>query len=95
MVFNATVNNISALLWRSVLLAEETRELGENHSHLQTVSHNVVLSTPHHEGIRLTTLEVIGTDCIGSCKSKYNTNTTMTAPKFEIIYQEYFLFFFI
>jgi hypothetical protein len=37
MVFNATVNNISALLWRSVLLAEETRELGENHSHLQTL----------------------------------------------------------
>ena len=86
-MLNATVNNISALLWRSVLLVEETRELGENHrhaaSHLQTLSHNVVSSTPHHEGIRLTTLEVIGTDCIGSCKSKYNTNTTMTAQNLK------------
>jgi hypothetical protein len=50
MVFNATFNNISARLWQSVLLVEET---GENHrsvaSHSQTLSHNVVSSTPHHE----------------------------------------------
>jgi len=43
MVFNATFNNISVILWRSVLLVEET---GENHwpvaSHWQTLSHNVV-----------------------------------------------------
>jgi hypothetical protein len=56
MVFNATFNNISVILWRSVLVVEET---GEHHrpvtSHLQTLSHNVVLSTlclsviqPHH-----------------------------------------------
>ena len=31
MVFNATFNNISVMLWRSVLLVEETRVLGENH----------------------------------------------------------------
>ena len=31
MVFNATFNNISAILWRSVLLVEETRVPGENH----------------------------------------------------------------
>ena len=31
MVFNATCNNISAILWRSVLLMEETRVNGENH----------------------------------------------------------------
>ena len=39
MVFNATFNNISIILWRSVLLVEET---GENHrpvaSHPQTLS---------------------------------------------------------
>ena len=50
MVFNATFNNISARLWQSVLLVEET---GENHrsvaSHSQILSHNVVSSTPHHE----------------------------------------------
>ena len=49
-VFNATFNNISVISWWSVLLVEET---GENHrpvaSHWQTLSHNVVLSTPHHE----------------------------------------------
>ena len=50
MMFNATFNNISVISWRSVLLVEET---GENHrpaaSHGQTLSHNVVSSTPHHE----------------------------------------------
>jgi hypothetical protein len=53
MVFNATWNNISVILWRSVLLVEETGIPRENHrpvsSHWQTLSHNVVLSTPHHE----------------------------------------------
>ena len=50
MVFNATFNNISVISWRSVLLVEET---GKNHrpvaSHLQSLSHNVVSTTPHHE----------------------------------------------
>ena len=53
MVFNATFNNISAISWRSVLLAEETRVPGENHrhvvSHWQTLSHNVVSGTPRDE----------------------------------------------
>jgi hypothetical protein len=31
MVFNATYNNISVILWRSVLLMEETRGPEENH----------------------------------------------------------------
>jgi len=31
MMFNATFNNISAILWRSVLLVEETGIPGENH----------------------------------------------------------------
>ena len=43
MVFNSTFNNISVILWRSVLLVEET---GENHrpvvSHRQTLSHNII-----------------------------------------------------
>jgi len=30
-VFNATVNNISVISWRSVLLVEETGVPGENH----------------------------------------------------------------
>jgi hypothetical protein len=31
MVFNATFNNISVILWPSVLLVEETGVPGENH----------------------------------------------------------------
>jgi hypothetical protein len=46
MVFNATFNNISVILWRSVKLVEETGVPGENHhpvaSHWQTLSDNLV-----------------------------------------------------
>jgi hypothetical protein len=53
MVFNTTFNNISVILWWSVLLMGET---AENHrpvaSHWQTLSHNVVSSTPGWSGIR-------------------------------------------
>jgi hypothetical protein len=31
MVFNTTINNISVISWRSVLLVEETDGPGENH----------------------------------------------------------------
>jgi len=50
MVFNATFNNISVISWPSVLLVEET---WENHrpvaSHWQTLSQNVVSSTPRDD----------------------------------------------
>ena len=52
MVINATFSNISVILWRSVLLVEETGVPAKNYqpvaSHRQTLSHNVVLSTPSH-----------------------------------------------
>ena len=55
-VFNATFNNISVKSWRSVLLIEKPEYPEKNHrpvaSHLQSVSHNVVSSTPHLSGIR-------------------------------------------
>ena len=55
MVFNATFNNISFILLRSVLLVEETEVPGENHrpatGSWQTLSHNVVSSTPRLSGI--------------------------------------------
>ena len=42
-------------MWQSFLLVEDTRVLGENHqpvvSHCQTLSHNVVSSTPCHENM--------------------------------------------
>ena len=31
MVFNATLNNIKVISWRSVLFVEETGQAGENH----------------------------------------------------------------
>jgi len=47
MVFNVTLNNISAILWQSVILVEETRVPRGNHrpatSQWQTLSHNVAL----------------------------------------------------
>ena len=50
MVFNATFNNILVISWQSVLFMEETGVPGENHwpvaSGWQTLSHNVVSSTP-------------------------------------------------
>jgi len=55
-VFNDTFNNILAMSWWSVLLVEETEILGENHqptsSHWQTLSQNVVSSTPGMSEIR-------------------------------------------
>jgi hypothetical protein len=77
MVFNDTINNISAISWRSDLLVEETGEPGENNrpaiGHWQTLSHNVVSSTPHHERDSNSEREVvIDTNCIGSCNSNYH-----------------------
>jgi len=35
-------------------------------------------------GFELATLVVIGTDCIGSCKSNYHMITTMTVPQLQM-----------
>jgi len=57
MLFNDIFNNISVISWRSVLLVVETGVPGENHrpvaSHSQTLSHNVVSSTPRLSEIRV------------------------------------------
>ena len=63
-------------------IVKETGVPGENHrtvaSHWQTFSHNVVSSTPRHgwAGFELITLVMIGTNCIGSCKSRQHTIMT-------------------
>ena len=72
-VFNATFNNISVLSWRLVLLVEET-EVPEKTTDLSQVTD------------KLTMLVVIGTDCIGSCKSNYHTITATTAPLFWVFF---------
>ena len=66
---NDTLNNISVISWRSVLLVEETGVSGENHrpvaSHWQTVSHNFYRVQLAWAGFKLTTLVVMCTDYIG------------------------------
>jgi hypothetical protein len=69
MVFNTTFNNISVISWRIGCIG------GENHrtatSHWQTLSHNVVSSTPLLRGIQIHVIFVVmGTDCIGRHKSQ-------------------------
>ena len=53
MVFNATFNNISVILWLSVLLEQETGVPRGKHwpvpSHWQTLSYNVVSCAPRQE----------------------------------------------
>ena len=72
MVFNATFNNISVILWQSVLLVQETEVPGENYKlpqvtdKLYHIMYRVHLTSAAFE---LATLVAIGTDCISSCKS--------------------------
>ena len=80
MVFNATFNNISVISWRSVLLVEETREPVENHCPVTDKLYHIMLYTLPWSRFKLTTSVVIGTDCIGSCKSNYHMITATTAP---------------
>ena len=63
--------------WRK---PEDTENQRPVVSHWQTLSHNVVSSTPRRVGFEPTTLVVISIDCIGSCKSNYHVITTMTDP---------------
>ena len=48
----------------------------------QTLSHNVVSSTPRHERGSNWTLVVIWTDCMGSCKSNHHTIMATMAQVF-------------
>jgi hypothetical protein len=72
MALNVTFNNISAISWRSFLLVEKTTDLLQGTDKLDHI-------TLYRAGFKLTTLVVIGTDCIGSCKSNYNMIMTTTA----------------
>ena len=74
MMFNATFNNISVTnislyrggqfyWWRKQEYPEKTTDL----------LYHIMLYRVEWAGFELTTLVVIGTDCIASCKSNYNT----------------------
>ena len=79
MVFNATFNNISVILWRSVLLLEENRRTQRKPPTRRKSLTNCITSCCIAWVIfEITTLVVIFTDCIGSCKSNYHATTPTT-----------------
>jgi hypothetical protein len=65
--------------WRKLEYPEKKHR--PSTSHWQTLSHNVV----HRALMEIRTTSVMmGTDCIGSCKSNYHTITAMTAPTYFV-----------
>jgi hypothetical protein len=84
MVFNATFNYISVILWRSVLLMRKP-EYPEKTTDLSQVTDKLYQKccmeyTSSWVGFELTMLVVIDTNCTRSWKSNYHTITINEGP---------------
>ena len=67
-----------------ILLMEETTDLLQVADKL----YHIMLYTSSWSRLKLITSVVIGTDCIGSCKSNYHTITSTMAPRSCLIWQD-------
>ena len=77
-VFNAAFTNSSVISWQSRLV-EETGAPGDL-SQVTDKLYRIMLCTSPWSRFELTTSVMDDTDCTGSCKSNYQTITTITAP---------------
>ena len=79
---NATFSTISVISWQSVLLVEET---GKNHRHIMLYRIHLPWAV-----FELTTLVVVCTDCIGSCKSTQILSIYKLVIKLDLNLLKYF-----
>ena len=78
--YNISVNHSQYYWWRKRKYQEKTTKLLKAIGKLYHIKY-----TSSSLGFELTTFVLIGTACIGSCKSNYHTIMTIRLPVYKII----------